>query len=332
MIPFIALHLLWLTTFSIMLPQAYALQGRSMSGRCARHFRLRKSFRKLTARGLYSESENLIQRFLITSDTNDKVKLLKSLQMKKKREINGLLLLEGHRQIIDAIQDGHIPKTLLYSDKSLDAPLGNKLAEVLQLCPSTSVFRATDEIIQSIADTVTSQGVVAAFPKPVSLETLPSEGSPLIVFLDRPADPGNVGTIIRTAYGLGVDAIVIADGCDPWSPKVLRSAMGACLKIPIVETKWENVPALLPGLLQSSVQILLADAAPSAIPYHQADYTLPTIIVIGSEADGIGKQAAALPNSRRIIIPMMRPLESFNAAVACSILLGEATRQRQCKS
>jgi TrmH family RNA methyltransferase len=290
-----------------------------------------------------------ISQLTISSEANDKVKLLKSLQQKKKRDAQDLLLLEGHRQIIDAINDGFLPKTLFYSEKCFDAPLGQALRESLNKCPESAIFSATDAVIQSVSDTVTAQGVVGAFPKPQKLVCLPKTSSHLVVLLDRPADPGNVGTIIRAAYGLGIDAIVIVDGCDPWSPKVLRSAMGACLKIPILESRWSEVPALLSGVCGSiddsgdvkirnsssnsndatELQVLLADADASAIPYYEANYKVPTVIVIGSEADGIGKDALALPNSKKIIIPMARPLESFNAAVACSIILGEATRQRQ---
>lgn len=272
---------------------------------------------------------------MITSATNEKVKLLKSLNIKKKRDEEDKVLLEGHRQVIDAIRGGLLPSILLFSDESAVSPLGSQLMDAAALCHPSTVYRSTDAIIQSVSDTVHSQGVVAAFPKPKTgsislLPTVPqAAGAPLIVLLDRPADPGNCGTIIRTAYGFGADAIIVADGCDVWSPKVLRSAMGMCLKLPIFETTWSNIPQLLASSY-GPIQVLLADADPAAPVYHTVDLTLPTVIVIGSEATGIGPESVLLPHSQKIRIPtaVNRDLESFNAAVACSILLGEVGRQR----
>lgn len=111
---------------------------------------------------------------------------------------------------------------------------------------------------------------------------------PLSVHLLSPSyRKGNLGTIIRTAYGMGVDAVIVVDGCDSFSPKVLRSAMGMSLKLPIYEVSWKDdeVSKLLDG---SSCQVLLADADPGGSIYHKVDMTVPTVIVIGSEAIGIG--------------------------------------------
>ena len=268
----------------------------------------------------------------ITSPTNDKVKLLKALHTKKGRDAEGLVLLEGHRQVIDAIVGGAEPSLVLFTDEAATSPLGEQLLDALQRCgPAAQLCRASDAVVQGVSDTVHGQGVVAAFPKPSTLGTrLPASPAPLIVLLDRPADPGNCGTIIRTAYGFGADAVVIADGCDAWSPKVLRSAMGMGLKLPVHEVAWADVPRLLADSYGAGVQVLLADADPAAAVYHQVDMTVATVVVIGSEATGIGKEALLLPGARKVRIPMAanRDLESLNAAVACSVVLGEIGRQR----
>ena len=282
--------------------------------------------------------ESLLSQYLvISSRSNEKVKSLKALLIKKNRDSENLLLLEGHRQIIDAINGGYYPNTLLLSDDAVAAPLGNMLLSSLNKCSPSSVYRASNDLIQSISDTVNCQGVVASFSKPKIRTQLSSQHSPLVVLMDRPNDPGNLGTIIRTAYGMGVDAVVIVDGCDPWSPKVLRSAMGMCLKLPLLEASWKDssVPDLL-GSGRSEVgldpyQVLLADADSSGQVYHRVDMTGPTVIVVGSEASGIGIEARALLDKKYICIPTSaerEDLESFNAAVACSILIAEAARQR----
>ena len=292
----------------------------------SRLFCTRSSSNGITSKGMDSSSY-----LLITSPTNEKVKLLKSLHIKKKRDEENKVLLEGHRQVIDAIRGGTMPNLLLFSEESISSPLGDQLLEALKLCNPSSIYRSTDSIIQSVSDTVHGQGVVGAFPKPDFMNSLlpvPHATKPLIVLLDRPADPGNCGTIIRTSYGFGVDAIIIVEGCDPWSPKVLRSAMGTCLKLPIFETQWTNVEKILFDSYGTNVQILLADADPTAAIYHTVDMTRPTVLVIGSEATGIGPESQVLPQSKKIRIPIARDLESFNAAVACSVLLGEVGRQR----
>ena len=279
----------------------------------------------------------LSQYMVISSRSNEKIKSLKALLIKKNRDSENLLLLEGHRQIIDAINGCYYPNTLLLSDDAVAAPLGNMLLSSLNKCSPSSVYRASNDLIQSISDTVNCQGVVASFSKPKIRTQLSAQHSPLVVLMDRPNDPGNLGTIIRTAYGMGVDAVVIVDGCDPWSPKVLRSAMGMCLKLPLLEASWKDssVPDLL-GSGRSEVgldpyQVLLADADSSGQVYHRVDMTGPTVIVVGSEASGIGIEARALLDKKYICIPTSaerEDLESFNAAVACSILIAEAARQR----
>jgi TrmH family RNA methyltransferase len=209
----------------------------------------------------------------------------------------------------------------------------------------------SENILDSITDTVNHQGVIAAFEKPfvdMKLSKLIHQNKfPLIVILDRVSDPGNVGTIIRTAYGLGVDAVVLAECCDVWSPKALRSSMGLSLKIPTVEMTWQD-------LLQNEIfidnhnlnsnnnnnnnknnqstkfQVVIADIDPlkNSIPYHKINFLSPTVLLVGSEARGVSEEAWRLANTQAICIPMSRNLESFNVAVASSIILSEAARQR----
>ena len=275
----------------------------------------------LTSSSSLSFYNNLLH---LTSESNDKIKLMKSLNTKKKRQSLNVLLLEGHRQVIDAINGGMLPQHILLSDKAMNAPLSNILIDSIMKIKSESlVYKVNDNIMQSLSDTVHSQGVLAAFSKPTVVTTLPSiDKNPLVVILDRVADPGNVGTIIRTSYGLGADAVVVVEGCDPWSPKVLRSAMGLCIKMPILECEWENMPDL------SKYQILLADVDETAITYDKVDMKKPTVIVIGNEANGISKEALAITNAIKVKIPMTRNLESLNAAVAASIIISEASKQR----
>ena len=307
----------------------------------------------------------------IKSTDNEKVKLMRSLlKTKKKRDELGLIVLEGHRQVIDAVAVGLAPTLVLVSERAVTtAPLADKLLDALAHCSSalgTQVGCVEESILdRACSDVVTSQGVVAAFSRP----SAPAAGSfsavcPLLVLLDRPTDPGNVGTVIRTAFGLGADALVVVEGCDAFSPKVSRASMGTNLQLPILETTWDGgaVESLLISLLQSSssasasdagpdsrvLQLLLAVPDPSADPYFSVDLSLPTVIAVGSEAHGLSDACFGLADAfssqkarpgagadngltlvaRKVFIPTARPLESFNAAMAATLLLGEAARQR----
>ena len=141
-----------------------------------------------------------------------------------------------------------------------------------------------------------------------------------------------MGTLIRSGYGLGVGGIIVVGGCEPWSPKVIRAAMGMNLHdMPVVEWTWDDVSLYINSLQSSggSVQVIVADAGVGNISYRNIDFARHSIIVIGSEATGISDQVLHLPGTIiKARIPMMRSLESFNAAVAGSVIIAEASMQR----
>ena len=186
---------------------------------------------------------------------------------------------------------------------------------------------ATNVFNSHVSDTVTSQGVAATFDKPNTSSELSidvnkrKESLPLLaVVMDRVADPGNVGTIVRTCFGLGVDAVInIEGGCDYWSPKVLRSSMGLCLStrvMPLLQLDWTathkwliktNIdiqqhpnqnpkpspsPSSSPSPNRERLQLLIADGSSSSLPHYQVDFSRPTVLVIGSEAFGVSDEAA----------------------------------------
>ena len=140
--------------------------------------------------------------------------------------------------------------------------------------------------------------------------------------LDGLRDPGNMGALIRTAAGAGVDAILVGPGsADPYSPKVLRSGMGGHFRIPVVRLAWDEILSQVEGLAP-----FLADSA-GGPAYTQVDFTQPCALIIGSEAHGPGQQARRVA-ATRVHIPMPGNMESLNAAVAGGILLFEIARQK----
>jgi len=249
---------------------------------------------------------------VISSIHNEKVKLARSLLTRKGRWKNKLFLVEGVRIIKEAIGAGFKPIFVLHSED-----FNHK--EVFSL-EDVACYRVTEAIIKAVSSTVTPQGIVAVFPFP----QLPlPENWRLSVVLDGVQNPENVGAVMRTATAAGVDFIAMTPGsADPFNPKAVRAGMGAHFYMPIKpNAPWEELRALFQGK-----QILLADPQ-GAVPYFAVDWTKPSVLIIGGEARGATTEARRLAQEV-ISIPMVRPIESLNAAVAAGIILYEAFRQR----
>jgi TrmH family RNA methyltransferase len=177
----------------------------------------------------------------------------------------------------------------------------------------------SEEVMRFLSDAETPQGVVAvaAFPE----VEVAVRGLSLIV--DGVRDPGNLGTILRTAQAAGVGLVVTLRGTvDVFSPKVVRGAMGAHFRLPILwDRSWEEVESLV-----EHSQVLLADPTGGA-PYFQVDWTIPSALIVGSEAHGAGRKGRQLATGM-VTVPMKGKVESLNVGVAASVMLFEAARQR----
>ena len=182
----------------------------------------------------------------------------------------------------------------------------------------------------TLSDTVASQGVIAVLPIPRVAQP-PAIG--FVLVLDQIRDPGNLGTILRGAEAAGVSQVVLTPGCvDPWNPKVVRSGMGAHFRLPLIAAgSWPAVAGLVEGR-----SVWLADAR-GATPYDVVDWTGPCALVIGVgdlEDAGLDRLHVVAEAQRlgtgRVMIPMAGPVESLNAAMAATVLVFEAARQRRC--
>lgn len=253
----------------------------------------------------------------ITSLQNQWVKLASQLQKKAGvRRKEGKAVLEGSRLIGDALEQSFVPDYVLYEPGKVDYDLLSKLQNT-----KTKVYEVTDDIIKHVSDTQNSQGIAGVFrlPKP----KLP-ENPQRVLILDAIREPGNMGTILRSAGAAGVEVIILATGCvDPYNPKVLRGGMGAHFRLPIAEADWANIRAYC-GDLNSYVATGSAD-----LSYTDVDWTEAWALVIGNEAHGIGDNASNFAG-QGVSIPMANA-ESLNAAVATGVLLFEAQRQRHSK-
>jgi RNA methyltransferase, TrmH family len=252
---------------------------------------------------------------VITSLQNDRVKLAHSLQTRPRtRRKERKIVLEGARLIGDAVEHGHKPSFVLYRPETVDYDLIARLQE-----HDVPLFPASAAVMEHVSDTSHPQGVVAVFPLP--LPALPRQASRILI-LDNLGDPGNLGTMLRTAAAAGIDCALLSPGCcDPYNPKVLRGGMGAHFRLPVIETDWPQIEAYCEG-----VSVYLA-AGDGDVAYDRADWAGRWAVIVGSEAHGVGPEAERMAG-QRIYIPMAAQTESLNAAIAAGIILFEAARQR----
>ncbi len=252
---------------------------------------------------------------IITSLQNPRVKLAYGLQTRPRtRRKERKIALEGAKLIRDALERGQHPDFVLYDPRQADYELIAALQEA-----RADIAPASPEVMAHLTDTETPQGIIAIFPLP--LPKLPSQASRILI-LDAISDPGNVGTILRTAAAAGVEVAIFAPNTvDPYNPKVLRAGMGAHFRIPIAEAPWHDIAAYC-----QHAQIFLADAKGQQ-RYDRADWTRPYALIIGNEGHGASKKAQDIAQTT-IYIPMAAATESLNAAISAAVILFEAARQR----
>lgn len=250
----------------------------------------------------------------ITSTQNPVIRRMKALKDAKERSATGLFLVEGEVMIREALKCGLTPADALFENES-------GLIKELEKA-GASVHFAARSALEAACDTKTPQGCVCAFTIPRKT-TLP-ENALKIVALDAVQDPGNVGTIWRTADAAGFDAVIFGDGCaDAYSPKVQRAAMGSGFRVPAVHG---TLTEILPVYMKDGASLIVSALDGSDL-YARSPISKdkPMILVIGNEAKGVSKEVQALSNVR-LKIPMRGGAESLNAAVAAGILMYELTK------
>ncbi len=229
------------------------------------------------------------------------------------------MVIEGLRLVREAVDASVEIVEGFYTTDFASDPRGAALLERMRHLPIT-LLHVTDEVLAAMSDTETPQGLLAVLPIP----TLPDDlSSGLTLLPDRIRDPGNMGTMLRTAWATGVRRVLIPPGCvAPTNPKVVRAGMGAHFHVPVRKVAWEEVAPMIAG-----DTIWLAEAE-GGVPYDRVDWTGPVTLIVGGEAHGAGPQAQALAEGRHVTIPMAPGVESLNAAMATAVLLFEARRQR----
>jgi TrmH family RNA methyltransferase len=254
---------------------------------------------------------------MITSAGNEKIKHARTLlRQRKARECHRQFVIEGARLIGEAERAGLVPALLFCTESFLAQPDGQRWA---RRWPAASEPVA-DHVLAALADTVTPQGALAVVPMPALVPTKRD----LILILDNVRDPGNLGTLLRSALAAGVDEVLISAGsADPYNPKAVRAAMGAHFRLPLrADIGWDAIAAQTAGL-----DVLLAETG-GELRYDKWDWLRPTALIIGGEAAGAGPESLALA-AHHVSIPMRAESESLNAAIAGSVILFEAARRRR---
>ena len=256
---------------------------------------------------------------MIISVANEKVKYVRSLYRRRVRYRERHFVIEGVRLVREAFRAGIVPALLFYGEGIGAIPSGRELLAEIQKRGDSPAFAVSERVMKALADTVSPQGVLAVVP---FVELAPPAGPSLVLVIDRLRDPGNLGAILRSANAAGVEQVILAPKTvDPYNPKVVRGAMGAHFRLPILALSWPEIAEAL-----TDVQVLLADVR-AVRAYHEVDWTRPSALIIGGEAHGASREAKELA-AATIAIPMHGGAESLNAAVAASVILFEAARQR----
>ena len=234
--------------------------------------------------------------------------------------------LEGARLVAEAVRSGITIEAILVSAS------GQRQLSVLStlLDRPALILRTTDALFSSVAGTETPQGIAALVrPREYSFDDLLRGGVPLVVVLAGVQDPGNVGTILRSAEALGATGAIAARGtAHPNSPKAMRASAGSALRLPVISGI--AVPVALAQLRVSGVQIIAATSSNNATarPPGAIDFRGPVALLIGNEGGGLPAEIERSADAL-VRIPLAEPVDSLNAAVAASLLLYEAARQRE---
>ena len=251
----------------------------------------------------------------ITSRENPLIKQYRKLTGSRRlRESAGCFVMEGARLCLDAAQSGVRLQTLLLSEDGLRYPESALLLGYARQC-----FAIPNELARFISDTEHPQGIFAVGEIPQPQPFAPQEGK--YILLDDLQDPGNLGTVLRTAEALGVDAVILSDHCpDLYSPKVIRSTMGSVFRQRTVRVS--SLAESVAGWKRAGMRCFAATLSPTARPLQRLPQSAFCGIVIGNEGNGVSPAVIAACGEE-VYIPMQGAAESLNAAVAAALCMWE---------
>lgn len=263
----------------------------------------------------------------ITSRDNQKIKLARKVRDAHERD---LIFLEGARLAEEALRSNLDISDIFFTESFAHTERGKVF---LQKTENLNLSEVSEKVFDSLSDTKNSQGVVLISAKPAtgknilenSLQT-ETRKAPLVVLLHKTNNPANLGAILRTSEAAGISGVILTENsADVFSPKALRGAMGASLRLPI----WTNVGffEVLDWAKEKNLISVCADVNAEK-SYTEIDWNEPRLLIFGSEAHGLNSEERAKVDES-LLIPMENDVESLNLAVACGVILFEAKRQAE---
>lgn len=257
----------------------------------------------------------------ISSLTNPTVKAVRALHQRKARDESGLFVAEGLKIITEAVELGHAPRILMYAQEAASHPLLRKALAASRGAGGEAI-EVTHEILAKVSRRDNPQAVVGVFSQIFAdLEKVDPSRAACWVALHRVRDPGNLGTIIRTADAAGCGGVIlIGECCDPYSVEAVRATMGSIFAVPIVRTDEAAFAAWRAAWPGSVVGTLLS----ATCAHTEARYERPSLILMGNEQQGLTPELAALCDVN-VKIPMRGRADSLNLSVATGIMIYAAT-------
>ena len=260
----------------------------------------------------------------VTSFSNAVVKRVRSLAQKKNRAAEGLFMAEGLRVCTEALEAGRVPEILIVKEDGAHE-LTERLVKAT-LDAGGDAIAVGGDILSKITGKDNPQGVAAAYRLlPTSLERLDRGASAIWVVCEALKDPGNLGTILRTADAVGAGGVILLDNsCDPFSVEAVRASMGALFTVPVAQASGEEFLSWLRG----GPGMLVGTSLKAEADYQQVTYAAPTFVFMGNEQSGLPDRYEAACDAL-VKIPMRGKADSLNVAVSCAVMLYEVLNQRR---
>jgi TrmH family RNA methyltransferase len=257
----------------------------------------------------------------VTSLSNPTVKAVRALHLRKERDETGLFVAEGLKNVVEGVDTGHAPKILLHGRDAADHPMLKKAVQATAAAGG-EVIEVTQDILAKVSRRDNPQAVVGVFEQVFRpLDGIVPTSAPCWVALHRVRDPGNLGTIVRTADAAGCGAVIlVGECCDPYSVEAVRATMGSIFAVPLVKASETEFAAWRGGWPGSVVGTLLS----APVDHRQADYAKPALVLMGNEQQGLPPEMAALCDVN-VKIPMRGRADSLNLSVATGIMIYAAT-------
>ena len=254
----------------------------------------------------------------ITSRQNPTVKYVASLAEKKQRDRDGVFVAEGTTLLMDLCAAGILPDSVFLSDNAALPP-----ERVEAVARGAGLYSVSSEVFAKMTTEKGSEGILSVFSRRHLPGLTSLEGKERLVALENVQDPGNVGTILRTAASLGIDGVLLCGCADPFGPKAIRASMGAVAHIPVAI--FSDTDGMMDALDGAGIRTVAATLSPDAVEIGKTSLSSPVCVLLGNEGKGL--TPLAVSRSREKCISPICGVESLNVAAASAIFLWEMVRK-----